>query len=223
MRPTRVLIAEDHRLVRAGFQALLAKFPEVEVIAEAVDRQQAIDFSVQYQPDIVMMDISMPRLNGIEATRRLINRIPSIRIIILSMYTTEEYVLQALRAGATGYLLKDSSPEEFLNAIQAAIQGETYICSGVIDHVVAYIQRTGTPPGLKNNFGAPHERLTPRQLEIFQLVVEGNSSTQIAAVLDISAKTVERHRADMMERLNIHDLPGLVRYAIRVGIISLED
>jgi DNA-binding NarL/FixJ family response regulator len=218
----RVLIAEDHQLVRAGFRALLNDLEEVEVVAEAGNGLEALSLIPQWLPDVVLMDISMPRLNGIEATRRITQDLPAVQVIILSMYATEEYVLQALRAGATGYLLKDSSPAEFLAAIRAASQRETYLSTGVMDHVVAYIQRTGVKPSRKSEATAADERLTPRQREVLQQVVEGRSSAEIADSLGISLKTVERHRADIMKRLDIHDLPGLVRYAIRAGIISLE-
>jgi DNA-binding NarL/FixJ family response regulator len=223
MRPIRVLLAEDHQLVRAGFRALLNTIAEVEVVAEADNGQEALDLIPQENPDIVLMDISMPRLNGIEATRLIVRDYPEVRVIILSMYTSEEYVLQALRAGVSGYLLKDSPPNEFKLAIQAVAKDETYLCSGVSQHVVEYIQRTGMEPHRQAEMADSNDQLTPRQREILQMVVEGNSSVQIAGRLNISAKTVERHRADIMSRLNIHDLPGLVRYAIRAGIIGLDD
>jgi DNA-binding NarL/FixJ family response regulator len=223
MRILRVLLAEDHQLVRAGFRALLDGLPGIEVVSEANNGQEALALIPQVRPDLVLMDISMPHLNGVEATHRITRDFPEVRVIILSMYTTEEYVLQALRAGAGGYLLKDSTPGEFNHAIQAVAKGETYLCSGVAQHVVAYIQRTGYELNEYDEWVDPYEYLTARQRQVLQMVAEGNSSAQIADTLDISIKTVERHRADIMTRLNIHDLPGLVRYAIRMGITGLED
>lgn len=210
-------------MVRAGFRSLLNGLEAVEVVSEANDGQEALALIPQVSPDLVLMDISMPRLNGVEATRCITRDFPKIRVIILSMYTSEEYVLQALRAGAGGYLLKDSTPSEFNHAIQAVAKGETYLCSGVAHHVVEYIQRTGIEPRALDDLADPYEILTPRQRQVLQMVAEGNSSAKIAETLDISLKTVERHRADIMHRLDIRDLPGLVRYAIRMGIIGLED
>jgi DNA-binding NarL/FixJ family response regulator len=222
MKPQRVLVAEDHQLVRAGFRALLNGFEGVDVVAEASDGQETLLLIPTVNPDIVLMDISMPLLNGIETTHRISREFPEVRVIILSMYTTEEYVLQALRAGATGYLLKDSAPEEFDQAIQAVARGETYLCSGIAEHVVAYIRRTKSKLTVEQASTDPYVHLTSRQRQILQMVAEGNKSSQIAEALHISLKTVERHRADIMERLDIHDLPGLVRYAIRSGIIGLD-
>ncbi len=223
MRPFRVLLAEDHQLVRAGFRALLNMLEDIEVIAEANDGQEALALIPQVKPDVVLMDISMPRLNGIEATRRIRRDYPEVRVIILSMYTTEEYVLQALRAGAAGYLLKDSTPAEFNHAIQSVTKGETYLCTGVAQHVAEYIQRTGAEPHPQDDQASPYAQLTSRQREVLQLVAEGRSTNQIAQSLHISVKTVERHRANIKERLHIHDTPGLIRYAIRAGLISAEE
>jgi DNA-binding NarL/FixJ family response regulator len=223
MTPIRVLIAEDHALVRAGFRALLDTIPGIEVVAEASNGYETIEQVSKAQPDVVLMDISMPRMNGVEATKRISSDYPQVRVIILSMHASEEYVLQVLRVGAVGYLLKDSAPAEFNIAIRAVSKGETYLCSGVAQHVIDYVQRTQLKNSIPEGVPNPYEQLTPRQREILQLVVEGHSSLEIGHVLNISAKTVERHRADIMERLNIHDLPGLVRYAVRAGIIPLEE
>jgi len=169
------------------------------------------------------MDISMPQLNGVEATQRITRDYPNVRVIILSMYATEEHVLLSIKAGAAGYLLKGSAPSEFEHAIQAVAKGETYLCSGVAQHVLDYVKRTKLNLEGIEQIIDPYEHLTPRQRQVLQMVAEGNSSVQIAEALSISVKTVERHRADIMERLNIHDIPGLVRYAIRVGIVGLDE
>lgn len=223
MNHIRVLLVEDHHLVRAGFKALLSRLNEVEVVAEASDGRQALELITEIHPDVVLMDISMPRLNGVEATQRIVREYPQVRVIMLSMYTSEEYVLQSLTAGASGYLLKDSEPSEFEQAIQSVANGETYLCSGVSRLALNYAMRTKTGGEEIEQFNNPYTHLTSRQREILQLVAEGNSSVQIAAALDISIRTVERHRADIMARLKINDLPGLVRYALRVGIIGLDD
>lgn len=223
MSNIRVLLAEDHQLVRAGFRALLNGIPGVEVVAEASDGEQALAGIAETRPDVVLMDISMPRLNGMEATRRITRDFPGVRVIMLSMYATEEYVLQSIKAGAAGYLLKDSAPNEFGHAIQAVAKGETYLCSGVAQHALDYVKRTKFGVDGIEQIIDPYEHLTPRQRQVLQMVAEGHSSAEIAQALNISTKTVERHRADIMGRLNIRDLPGLVRYAIRAGIIGLED
>lgn len=225
MKPIRVVIAEDHQLVRAGFLHLLTGMNYVEVVGEAKNGQEACEIVAKEKPDIILMDISMPRLNGVEATRRILKEYPNTRVIIISMHTTEEYVLQALQAGALGYLLKDSSPDEFDLALQTVAAGEPYLCRGVTQQVMEYFQRTGIDPTKRNIAESvlpydPTKLLTPRQREVLQLVAEGSSSNEIAAILGISEKTVERHRANLMDRLNIHDIPGLVRYAIRAGMIS---
>ena len=225
MKPIRAVIAEDHQLVRAGFLKLLTSMNFVEIVGEVSNGQEAVEVAAQVHPDVILMDISMPRLNGVEATHRILKDFPDINIIIISMHNTEEYVLQALQAGALGYLLKDSSPEEFAEAIQRVAAGEKYLCRSVDQQVKDYFQRTGIDPTKKSPQEAQSsftlsQRLTERQREVLQLVVEGNSSYEIASLLGISEKTVERHRSNLMERLNIHDIPGLVRYAIRVGMIT---
>lgn len=225
MKPIRVVIAEDHQLVRAGFLQLLNSMDFIDVVGEVSNGQEACKIVSQIHPDVILMDISMPRLNGVEATRRIIKDDPNTRVIVVSMYTTEEYVLQALQAGASGYLLKDSSPDEFGLAIKTVAKGKSYLCKGVTQKVMDYFQRTGIDPTKKNvaeapRFYDPTNLLTSRQREVLQLVAEGSSSNEIATILGISEKTVERHRANLMDRLNIHDIPGLVRYAIRMGIIS---
>ena len=217
MNSARVLIAEDHALVRAGFQALLSSCPGVQVVAETGDGRQALRLAQEMQPDVILMDISMPGLNGLEATARVVSEHPNIRVIILSMHADEEYVLQALRAGASGYLLKDSDAAELELAISAVVRGETYLSPQVSRHVIAdYLRLVGDQP-------SAHEQLTPRQREVLQLIAEGHTTKQIAQILSVSEKTAMTHRAQLMERLDIHDIAGLVRYAIRIGLVSSED
>jgi len=209
----RVVLADDHTLVRAGIRALLEKLPDVHVVAEASDGREAVHLVTTTQPDVVLMDIAMPGLNGLEATRRLVKEFPAIRVLILSMHKNEEYVWQALRAGAVGYLLKDADLAELALAITAVTRGETYLSPPISKHVIReYVQRVGgEETGL--------EQLTPRQREILQLIAEGHTTKMIAQRLGLSVKTVETHRVQMMERLDIHEIAGLVRYAIRMGVV----
>jgi DNA-binding NarL/FixJ family response regulator len=210
----RILLAEDHTLVRAGIRALLQNIEGVEVVAEAGDGREALRLTQQQHPDIVFMDIAMAGLNGLDATARLVREFPDVRVIMLSMHANEEYVLQALRAGAVGYLLKDAGTAELELAVRSVGRGETYLSPAVSKHVVAdYVRRVG---GETNTL----ERLTPRQREVLQLIAEGHTTHNIAKTLRISVKTVETHRAQLMERLDIHDIAGLVRYAIRVGLAN---
>lgn len=222
MTSIRVLLAEDHDLVRAGFRALLQSLPDMDVVAEAGDGREAMRLIERYQPDVVLMDVAMPKLNGLEAAARVAKERPHVRVIILSMHAVEEYVLQAIRAGAAGYLLKDASIDELERAIRAVARGETYLSPEVSKFVTDYVRRTGSAPG-KHEEAGPFERLTPRQREVLQLIAEGHTTRQIAQTLSIRVKTVETHRAQLMDRLDIHDIAGLVRYAIRVGLVSPEE
>ena len=222
MKKIRLLLADDHTLVRAGLRALLQSLPEVEVVAQASDGREALRLIKAKQPDIVLMDIAMPGLNGLEATSRMATEFPDVRVVILSMHATEEYVLRALQAGAAGYLLKDAGPVELELAVNAIANGETYLSPKVSRHVIEdYLRRTGGALA-RNDESSPYQSLTPRQREVLQLVAEGHTSQQIAEMLHISLKTVETHRRQIMARLDIHDLAGLVRYAVRMGLVTLE-
>jgi DNA-binding NarL/FixJ family response regulator len=225
MNQTRVLLADDHGLVRAGIRALLEGMPGVRVVAEASNGREALRLVEIHRPDLALMDIAMSELNGLEATTRISREHPQTKVIILSMHANEEYVLQSLKAGASGYLLKDAYTNELEMAINAVSRGETYLSPPVSKHVIAgYMRRVGDSKSLEDL--APLgmlERLTPRQREILQLIAEGHTTQEIAAKLNISVKTAETHRTQLMDRLDIHDIAGLVRYAIRVGIISLDD
>jgi DNA-binding NarL/FixJ family response regulator len=217
MSPIQVLIVDNHALVRAGFRSLIQSIEAIEVVAEAGDGQEALRLVELHRPDIVLMDIAMPIVNGLEATAQMTKDFPQVHVVILSMYANEEYVYQALRAGAKGYVLKDSGTSELELALQAIARGETYLSPTVSKYVVEdYVRRVASEPN-------PLEQLTPRQREILQLIAEGKSTKEIADRLYISTKTVETHRVQLMERLNIHDVAGLVRYAIRKGLVVLEE
>jgi len=221
MKPTRVLLAEDHTLVRAGIRALLHNLTGIEVVAEASDGREALRVIKTYQPDVVLMDIAMAGLNGLEATARVTKEFPTVRVIILSMHSNEEYVAQALQAGAAGYLLKDAVAAELELAVTAVARGETYLSPAVSKHVIAdYLRRAsgGAPSGGEASSTAT--LLTPRQREILQLIAEGHSTKEMAAILHLSVKTVETHRTQLMARLDVHDVAGLVRYAIRIGLVT---
>ncbi len=215
---TRIMITDDHHLVRASLKSLLSEFPGLEVVAEASDGREAFELVGTLRPDVILMDISMARLNGLEATRQIVKEHPNVRIIVLSMHTDERYVLQALRAGAAGYVLKGSAPNELELAIAAVSRGEIFLSPAISKHVIdAFLGRTQA-----SEASEWLDKLTPRQREILQLIAEGKSSKQIAHLLDSSVKTVESHRASLMERLDIHDVAGLVRYAIRNGLVSAD-
>ena len=217
MPAIRVIIADDHTLVRAGIRSLLEQGADIDVVAEASDGREAVELAEAHQPDLVLMDITMSEMNGLEATRRIMNAAPDARVLILSVHKHEEYVWQALRAGASGYLLKEAMPAELEVAVRAVARGERYLSPPVSTQVIdAYIDRVGGEPG-------PFERLTPRQREVLQLIAEGHTTKEIAAHLHVSAKTVESHRTNLMKSLDIHDIAGLVRYAIRVGLVSPRD
>jgi DNA-binding NarL/FixJ family response regulator len=216
VEPISILLADDHTLVRAGIRALVERISDVKVVAEAKDGREALRLVSNRRPDLVLMDIAMPGLNGLDATARISREFPEVRVIILSMYSNEEYVREAIKAGAAGYLVKRVATAELETAIKVVARGEKYfsplISSGMHN-------RTGQPAGDP----AHVERLTPRQREILQLIAERHSTKEIAQILTISAKTVETHRAQLMERLGIHDVPGLVRFAIRAGLASLDE
>ena len=214
MEPIRVLLAGGHNLVRAGLHSLLDTLPEIEVVAEATNGQEALGLTQAYHPHVALVDIAIPGSNGLEAAETLAKHSPGTRVLLLSMQSSEEYLTRALRAGAAGYLLKDSGAVELELAIKAVARGETHLSPAVSKHVVIDPVRRG------NGEAGILQLLTPRQREILQLIAEGHSGKEIAYRLNVSVKTVEAHRAQLMQRLNIHDLAGLVRFAIRVGLVT---
>jgi DNA-binding NarL/FixJ family response regulator len=231
-QPIRVFLVENHTLVRAGIHALLDSVPETTVIGEAGDGIGALAQMEQLAlqgnlPDVVLMDLAMHGMGGLEATEKVKKAFPGVKIVILSMHASEEYVLQALRAGASGYLLKDTAPGELLQALQKVTHGEIPLSPAVSRHVIAdYVRRVGSggalPEGTVDARSLP-QTLTPRQREILILIVEGLSTKEIAGRLGLSIKTVETHRAALMDRLDIRDIASLVRYAIRTGLVPPEE
>ncbi len=214
MNHLRVLIVEDHALVRAGMRALLQKLDGIEVVSDVGDGWEAIKFVQTEAPDLVLMDIAMPGLNGLDATSRIVKESPTTRVILLSMHANEEYFQQALQAGASGYLLKGAELVELELAIRTVGRGGTYLTPAVAKYAIeAYREKSEGPSG-------PLARLSMRQREILQLIAEGRTTKEIASYLNLSVKTIETHRSQLMERLEIHDVPGLVRFAMRVGMIQ---
>ena len=213
----RVLLADDHALVLAGIRALVEELGDTQIVAEASNGREAVAFAKQHKPDLVIMDISMKELKGIEATAQIIAEVPSTKVLILSMHTTEDFVHRAIKAGAAGYLVKDSAPVDLKMAIKAVLRGEIYLSPRVSKHVVS-----GFLSGKPHQDESSMDALTPRQREILQMVAEGKSTKEIAYQLHVSVKTVETHRAALMERLDIHDIAGLVLYAVRHGLISVD-
>jgi len=206
----RVLLADDHQIVREGLRGLLEKAGH-EVVGEAADGREALKLARALLPDIAVLDLSMPSLNGLDAAHEMRRISPEIKTILLTMHTEKGYVLQALRAGAKGYVLKTQAAEDLIRAIREVSRGEVYLSPGVAVSVVdAYLQKTD--PGA--------DPLTPRERQILQLVAEGKSTKEIARILSISFKTAESHRNRMMKKLDIHEVAGLVRYAIRRGLVS---
>jgi DNA-binding NarL/FixJ family response regulator len=215
VKTVRVLLADDHTLVRAGLRKLLESMADMEVVGECGDGLELLALAEALQPELVLMDIAMPGLNGLEATARVVKQWPAIRVLMLSMHQNEEYVRQALRHGAVAYLLKDAAPLELELALRAVLQGGTYLSPAVSRGVLSdYVQRLrGDDPGA--------DLLTPRQREVLQLIAEGHSTKEVARRLDLSVKTVETHRSQLMKQLDIHEVTGLVRYALRLGLLSV--
>jgi DNA-binding NarL/FixJ family response regulator len=213
----RVLLADDHNLVRAGIRALLEASGGIEVVAESGDGREALELIIKHRPDVALLDIGMPGLNGLEVAKRAAQASPRTRIVILSMHADATYVRQALRAGAAGYLLKGAAVAELPLALQSVMRGETYLTPKISRTIVEGFLREDTEePGLL-------EALTARQREILQLIAEGKATKEIAQLLDLSVKTVETHRMRMMERLGIHDVAGLVRFAVRAGLVPPDE
>lgn len=217
VKTIRLLLADDHSLVRAGIRALVERLNGVEVVGEAEDGRQALGMIRDLKPDVVLLDIGMPGIDGFGVLQETAERFPDVQVIVLTVHDTDDFAFQALRAGAAGYLPKSAATAELELAINQVMSGEKYLSPSIAQKVaLEYLKGT---PSLQ-----PHlEPLTPRQREVLTFISEGHSTKDIAATLNISVKTVETHRAQLMERLGIHDVAGLVRYAIRTGMVKLDD
>jgi DNA-binding NarL/FixJ family response regulator len=213
-----ILLVEDHTLVREGLRSLLSHHKDLRVIADAADGQEAMTLIERQRPDVVVMDISMPKFGGLEATRQIAHLYPEIRVIILTMYRDEEFILQSLHAGARAYLLKESASAELVAAIRAAARGEYYVSPAASGALVENLLKNEVPSGHTSRF----ELLTGREREVLQLIAEGHGSRSIAGLLHISANTVRVHRKSIMEKLNLHTNVDLTRYALRKGVSSLD-
>jgi len=217
MEALKVVIADDHRLVRAGIRSLLEEIADVEVIGEAGNGRELLELLASCRPDLVLADIAMPEMNGLEAAMAIASLYPDVKVMILSMYASEEYVWRAFEAGAGGYLLKDAAPVELELSIKTVMNGSKYMSPVVSQQVVDdYVRHSSGGVSWK-------EMLTPRQREVWQLIAEGKSTKDIAAELQISPKTVETHRLQLMERLGVYDVVGLVKLAIKAGLIAPRD
>jgi DNA-binding NarL/FixJ family response regulator len=216
LKRTRLLLAVNNRLIRAGFRALLERIPWIEVVAEAASGRQALDLIATHRLDVVLVAMALRGLNGLEVSARVSKQFPKVKTIILSMYANKEYVARALRAGASGYLIKDAAISELELAIKTTLHGTIYLSRGISKRAVDnYLRGPSIDSG-------PFAQLTPRQREVLQLIAEGNNTKAIAFTLGVSIKTVEAHRKQLMDRLGIHDLVGLVRYAMRFGLVLPE-
>jgi two-component system, NarL family, response regulator NreC len=213
---TRVLLADDHTLIRAGLRMVVDSEPDLTVVGEANDGREAVRLAGQLKPDVVVMDIGMPKLNGIEASRQIRTELPDTQVVMLSMHSDEAYVLRALKAGAKAYLLKDSAEADLARAIRAATAGKSFFSPAVgqvlLQDYMRRLERTGGEDS--------YDLLSPREREILQLVAEGNSSKEIANALHLSVYTVETHRANLMQKLSLRGVPELILYAVRKGIVS---
>jgi two-component system response regulator NreC len=214
----RVLLADDHTIVRQGVRLCLEAMGDIEVVAEAEDGQVAVQLATQLRPDVAVVDLTMPRLSGVEAIRQIKRDVPDTEVVVLSVHDSEAYVVQALRAGAAGYVLKRNAATELAAAIRAAHDGQAYlhpsVARRVIDDYLSRIHASADAPT------EPYERLTPREREVLQLAAEGHSTRAIAGLLCLSTKTVEHHRASVMTKLGLHGQTELVKYAIRAGLVE---
>ena len=214
----RVLLADDHTIVRQGVRLCLEAMGDIEVVAEAEDGQVAVQLAAQLRPDVAVVDLTMPRLNGVEAIRQIKRDIPNTEVVVLSVHDSEAYVVQALRAGAAGYVLKRNAATELAAAIRAAHEGQAYLHPSIARRVIDdYLSRIHAS---EDALSEPHERLTPREREVLQLAAEGHSTRAIAGLLCLSTKTVEHHRASVMTKLGLRGQTELVKYAIRAGLVD---
>jgi two-component system, NarL family, response regulator NreC len=216
MLPIRILLADDHTVVRDGLRALLEKQADMSVVAEAADGRDSVRLAEEQSPDVVVMDIAMPNMNGIEATRRILSNNPRTAVVILSMHQDESYVLRSLKAGAKGYLLKDSLRSDVIDAIRQVAQGRSFLTKKVSRLLQEDYIRELEQRGLDDSY----DLLTEREREILQLVAEGRTNKEVAGLLNVSLTTVETHRTHILQKLGLHSVPELILYAVRKGIIS---
>jgi two-component system response regulator NreC len=216
MKLIRILLADDHIIMRNGLRLLLERQPGFQVIAEAADGRETVEMTEALRPDVVVLDVAMPNLNGIEAARQIASKLPAVAVVILSMHSDESYVLRALKAGARAYLLKDSAESDLIGAIKAVTEGKAFFSPAIskmlVDDYVRRLQQRGVDDS--------YELLTTREREILQLLAEGKSNKDVANLLNLSLYTVETHRGNIMQKLNLHSVPELILYAVRKGVIS---
>jgi DNA-binding NarL/FixJ family response regulator len=216
MRKIRILLADDHQLMRSGVRLMLEREPDLAVVGEASDGREAVSLTKSLKPEVVVMDVGMPNLNGIEAAQQMTEEDPDLAIVMVSMHSDESYVLRALKAGARGYLLKDSAEADLIKAVHAVGGGKSFFSPAVskmlLDDYVRKLKRSGTED--------VYDLLTPREREILQLIAEGKSNKDVANLLNLSVYTVESHRSNLMEKLHLRGLPELILYAVRRGIIA---
>lgn len=218
MEEIKVLLVDDHTIVRQGLRMLLDTQPDIRIVGETGDGRDAIEKASQLMPDVILMDLSMPGMNGLEACRRITESCPGTRILALTMHDNEEYFFQALSSGAAGYILKKADPAELVNAIRVVHQGGAFLCPSLAKSLVADFLRRGDTGGEKANL----DGLTEREREILKLAAEGKTNREIATLLQISTKTTDRHRANLMDKLKVHNRSQLIKYAIRKGIIDVD-
>jgi len=216
MKKIRVLLVDDHAILREGIKALLEKQDDIEVVAEAADGREAIPKAVQFRPDVVVLDISMPKMDGLESTRQMKRENPDIKVLVLTMHDNEEYFFQLLRAGASGYVTKKSVSRELVSAIEAVYRGESFFCPSMAKFLLSDFLRLD-----KAVENTSQEELTPREREIVKLIAEGYTNQQIADLLHRSVKTIESHRSNILRKLGIHDSIELVKYAVRKKLIEI--
>ncbi len=217
MLKQKVLLAEDHAILREGLRALLSSTPELEIIGEAEDGQEAINLARQLEPDLILMDLTMPNINGTEAMRTIKRNSPDIKIIVLTVHKSEEYVRATLDAGANGYVLKDDTHSDLLTAILNVQKGNVYLSPGICDKVINGYLDTST----RDTFSIPWNQLTVREREVTKLIAEGKKSREVADYLSVSLKTVEKHRSNLMRKLDLHNVSAITKYAIENKLVQL--
>ena len=216
MKTIRVIVADDHTIIRSGLKALLDREPDIEVVAEAADGRQAVQKAQELQPEVVLLDIAMPNLNGIEAARQISAKMPQTAIVFLSMHSDESYVLKALKSGAKAYLLKDSAEYDLINAIRSVKEGKAFFSPSISKMMMEEYMRQMQDREIEDSY----ELLTTREREILQLLAEGKTNKEVASILNLSLYTVETHRGNILQKLNLHSGAELILYAVRKGVIA---